>query len=262
MATFVDSHVHLADAAFDDDREQVIERARLTGAGALICIGESIAAAARAREIAARHPGFVYGTIGVHPHDAAGFEPARDEAALRDGVRSGAVAIGECGLDFYRDLSPRPAQLAALEMQLQLAGEVQKPVFLHERDAAAAMLEVLRRCRDQIPRGVIHCFTGDQTALRAYLDLDLHIGVTGWICDERRGQGLRQLVPLVPAHRLMLETDAPYLLPRTIRPQPRPGRNEPAFLVHVLDAVAACTGRPPAQVAAETTRTAEAFFAL
>jgi TatD DNase family protein len=209
----------------------------------------------------ARAP-ILYATAGVHPHDAASFgEHALGE--LRALAADPTVrALGECGLDYNRNFSPRPAQLHAFEAQLELAAQLELPVFLHDREAHEDMLALLKRYRDRIPGVVVHCFTGERHELHAYLDLDLHIGITGWICDERRGLHLRELVRDIPAGRLMLETDAPYLLPRTLRPAPAGRRNEPAFLPAVLDAVAQSTGRPADEVAGETTRAARAFFGI
>src|SRR5262245_21507795 len=135
MATFVDSHVHLADVAFDQDRDDVIRRARLSGARALLCIGESVPAAERARAIADAHRGFVYFTAGVHPHHAHTFDAVRDSEAIRAAMASGAVAIGECGLDYHYDHSPRPRQLEVFERQAALAAELSRPLVVHTREA-------------------------------------------------------------------------------------------------------------------------------
>ena len=172
------------------------------------------------------------------------------------------VAIGECGLDYNRDFSPRPAQRTCFEAQLDLAADLGMPVFVHERDAAGDMLGILRQFRDRIPRIVVHCFTGDENTLRAYLELDLYIGITGWICDERRGSHLLDLIREIPAERLMIETDAPYLLPRTIRPRPKSRRNEPAFLSYVAATIASSLNEPVEVVADRTTTNAHRFFGL
>src|SRR5699024_867619 len=147
------------------------------------------------------------------------------------------VAIGETGLDFFRDFSPRPQQEAAFRAQLELAAELDMPVFLHQREAHARFLPILRDHLSALPAAVVHCFTGTDTELDAYLDAGCHIGITGWICDERRGHHLRDLVARVPAGRLMIETDAPYLLPRDLRPKPRSRRNDPMHLAHVAATV-------------------------
>ena len=172
------------------------------------------------------------------------------------------VAIGECGLDFNRNYSPRDDQVRCFRAQLALAAELQLPVFLHERDAHDTFLGILREHRSSLTGAVVHCFTGTRVELDAYLSLDLHIGITGWICDERRGRDLVGLMPSIPARRLMIETDAPYLLPRNLPSPPRDRRNEPAFLPAVRDAVAAARGEAPATTAAATTATARAFFGL
>lgn len=149
-----------------------------------------------------------------------------------------------------------------LEEHLALAVELQLPVFLHERDASQRLLEIVRDFRDRLPAAVVHCFTGEQRALFNYLDLDLHIGITGWICDERRGTHLHPLVREIPRGRLMLESDAPYLLPRSLRPKPKNGRNEPAYLTEVLREVALHRGESQEELAAHSTASARAFFAL
>lgn len=204
----------------------------------------------------------LFSTAGVHPHAASTWD-ASSGNTLKALLQEAQVrAVGECGLDFDRDFSPRPAQEKALEEQLALAVELQIPVFLHEREASQRMLEILRDYRDRLPAAVIHCFTGERRALYAYLDLDLHIGITGWVCDERRGTHLHPLLRDIPDERLMLETDAPFLLPRTLRPKPKSGRNEPAFLGEVLREVALHRGQPEDSLAAQTTRNARLFFGL
>jgi TatD DNase family protein len=145
-------------------------------------------------------------------------------------------------------------------LQLELAVEIGKPVFLHQRDAHDAFTSILRDYLPSLAGGVAHCFTGDERELRDYLSMGLAIGITGWICDERRGRHLRELVRLIPLDRMMLETDAPYLLPRDLEPRPKSRRNEPRYLPHILETVAACRNESPAVIAAATTRNALAFF--
>jgi TatD DNase family protein len=258
----IDIGVNLTNQSFHADLGDVMQRARDAGVSRQVVTGSSVAESRAAADLAAEHSGVLFCTAGVHPHNAKQCDD-QTLSALRDlAALEQTVAVGECGLDFNRDFSPRPVQLAWFERQVELACELQLPLFIHERDAAAAMTEIIERHRSRITAAVVHCFTGDGAALDAYLALDLHIGITGWICDERRGLHLRDLVGRIPADRLMIETDAPYLTPRTMREKPRRGRNEPAFLPHVLDVVAECTGRSRDQVAAETTSTAERFFGL
>jgi TatD DNase family protein len=172
------------------------------------------------------------------------------------------VAAGECGLDYYRNFSPPDAQRRAFEWQLRLAADSRKPVFLHQRDAHADFTALLREHRASLVGGVAHCFTAGERELDDYLQLDLSIGITGWINDERRGGHLNALMPRIPPHRLLLETDAPYLLPRDLSPKPASRRNEPMFLGHIGTAVARARGQSVEQCATETTANARALFGL
>jgi len=260
MHDLVDIGINLSHRQFGSDREAVISRAQAAGVRRMLVTGTSVASTQAAIALAREKSGVLFATAGIHPHDASTASPAalQELAAL---ARSPEVrAVGECGLDFDRDFSPRPAQEAAFEAQLELAAELKRPLFLHERAAHDRFLAILSRARPRLGPAVVHCFTGGARELDAYLALDLHIGITGWICDDRRGAGLRPLIARIPADRLMIETDAPFLLPPAAKAAGR--RNEPAFLLHVLETVASAAGRPPDQVAAETTRTAEAFFGL
>ena len=261
-ATLVDIGANLTDKSFHEDRDDVISRAMAAGVTRIVLTGTSVGGSGTAADLARTMPGVLYATAGVHPHTARSCNGETIDALRQLAARPEVVAIGECGLDFNRDFSPRPIQRAWFEAQVQLAIELGMPLFIHERDAAPAMLEVLRAHRDDITAAVIHCFTGTGEQLAPYLDLDLHIGITGWICDERRGGHLHELVRSIPTHRLMVETDAPYLVPRTMRPRPKSRRNEPAFLPHVVDTIAACLGKTPAEVAASTTEVACTFFGL
>jgi TatD DNase family protein len=256
----VDIGANLTNKAFAPDLEPVLQRARAAGVGAIVVTGTTVEGSRAAAELAARHG--LFATAGVHPHHARDCDAAAlaEIAALL--ARPEIVAVGECGLDYNRMFSPREDQLRCFEAHLDLAARHGKPLFLHERDASADLLAVLREHRARLGAVVVHCFTGDRAALQAYLALDLHIGITGWICDERRGLHLRDLVGSIPSDRLMLETDAPYLLPRNLPKAPRDRRNEPAFLPWVLEAVAAAQGRPAQDVARATTAAARAFFGI
>ena len=258
----VDIGANLTNKAFHSDLDQVIERARTAGVTTLVVTGTSIDASEQAVKLASGRAPTLYATAGVHPHDAksfTGFSAAKLRALAADpSVR----ALGECGLDYNRNFSPRDAQLHAFEAQLELAAGLKLPLFIHDREAHADLHTLIKGYRERIVDGVVHCFTGTREELHAYLDLDLHIGITGWICDERRGLQLRPLIREIPAKRLMIETDAPYLLPRTLKPAPAHRRNEPAFLTHVLATVAALTGKSVEQVAHETTAAAQAFFRI
>jgi TatD DNase family protein len=227
----------------------------------MIVTGADVASSQRGAELARTHQS-LFATAGVHPHHADTFTaatPAELRALLQ---QPGVVAVGECGLDYYRDLSPRAAQRHAFEGQLQLATETGLPAFLHQRDAHDDFLALLRDFHPLPGGAVAHCFTAGASELEAYLELGLSIGITGWLCDERRGRHLRQLVGGIPAGRLLLETDAPYLLPRDLSPKPASQRNEPMYLPHIGAAVAHAREETLEDCAAHTSAHARAFFDL
>ena len=261
----IDIGVNLTNSSFAGKHQAILERAEAAGVRQMLLTGTSLAGSEEALELCQQLDESgqrLFSTAGVHPHDASHWD-AESPRRLRQLLEQPRVqAVGECGLDFNRDFSPRPQQEKALEEQLALAVELQMPVFLHERDASERLLHILKDYRDHLTAAVVHCFTGEREALFGYLDLDLHIGITGWICDERRGTHLHPLVSSIPEGRLMLESDAPYLLPRSLRPKPKSGRNEPAFLPEVLREVALHRGESVEQVAAHTTRSAQRFFSL
>jgi TatD DNase family protein len=262
MIELIDIGVNLTHDSFDGDRAAAIARARAAGVLHMIVTGTSVAASRDAVALAASRPECLRATAGIHPHHAAEWDDGAAASLRALLVDPLAVAVGECGLDYFRDFSPREAQRRAFESQLELAAATGKPVFLHQRDAHEDFLAILRPVRGRLAGGVAHCFTGGPEELRAYLDLDLYIGVTGWVCDERRGAALRSALPLLPLDRLLLETDAPYLLPRDLLPSPRSRRNEPAFLPHVLARVAAEIGADPQRVAAAATANTRQLFSL
>lgn len=262
VSPLIDIGANLAHDSFDRDREAVILRAHRAGVAAMIVTGSSLDDSALAVALCRRWPGYLRATAGVHPHHAATFHATdvpRLAALLADPL---VVAAGECGLDFNRNFSPPADQRRAFALQLALAAQHDRPLFLHQRDAHADLLAMLAEHPAVASRAVIHCFTGGIAELEACLGAGLSIGITGWICDERRGQALREAAPRIPAGRLMIETDAPYLLPRTIAPKPRDRRNEPMNLPAVLVTLADCRGEPPADLARVTTGNACRFFGL
>jgi len=258
----VDIGANLAHDSFDADRDAVLARARAAGIAALVVTGSTLADSERAIELCRLHSGLLRATAGVHPHHAttlADSDVGRLEALLADPL---VVAAGECGLDYFRNFSPPAEQRRAFEMQLRLGERMGKPLFLHQRDARADFFAMLRAHPDVASRGVLHCFTEGPAVLEECLALGLAIGITGWICDERRGAALREAAARVPADRLMIESDAPYLLPRTRVPKPPHRRNEPAFLPDVLAELARCRGETEDSLAQATTENACRFFGI
>ncbi|MCB9880313.1 MAG: TatD family hydrolase [Planctomycetes bacterium] len=256
----IDIGVNLTSSKFDGDRAAVVDRARHAGVETLVITGTNVRSSVEAASLSETFD--AYSTAGVHPHDAKDWDVETWDCIKTLCRHERVVAIGECGLDFDRNYSPPTAQRDAFEQQLGLARELGMPLFLHERSAHDAMIEMLEPIRGDLREVVVHCFTGTRVQLDRYLALDLHIGITGWVCDERRGTELYAIVKDIPHDRLMLETDAPWLLPRTLRPKPKSGRNEPAFLSEIVRAVARARSEPEDVIARATTATARRFFGL
>ncbi|AEF83525.1 deoxyribonuclease TatD (DNase tatD) [Treponema primitia ZAS-2] len=258
----IDIGVNLMNAAFDRDRDAVTAAAEAAGVGPLVITGSNTESSAAAAVYAEKHRGKCYATAGVHPHNARFWEESagkiRSLTAGKGAVDKVIVAVGECGLDYNRDFSPRDKQRRCFEDQIQLAVELGMPLFLHERDAFEDFSALIRKYRKDIPRLVVHCFTGGERELEAYLELGAYIGMTCWLCDERRGAHLVPLLKKIPPDKLMFETDAPYLtpgnLPPTVKPDEKPGRkrNKPEYLVHVVKFAAQVLGKDTEILAKET----------
>lgn len=234
----IDIGVNLTNARFDKDRNEVIDRAILANIKGMLVTGTNIAESQKALLLCQQYPNFLNCTAGVHPHDADNVTVDYLEE-LRDIVQNKQIkAVGECGLDFNRNFSTPGNQQRVFADQVKLASEVNLPLFLHQRDAFEPWLDILRPFIDKVPALVSHCFTGNASQLKLCVDLGMYIGITGWVCDERRGQSLRDIVKHIPLNQLLIETDAPYLTPRNIRPKPKSSRNEPCFLSYVIKALA------------------------
>ncbi|MCP1726769.1 TatD DNase family protein [Natronospira proteinivora] len=261
-APLIDIGANLSHDSFDDDRETVIQAADDANVTRMILTGASVKGSRQALALAEQWPGKFWSTVGVHPHMAKHYVE-ETTGLLRDFLASeNCVAVGECGLDYFRNFSEPEDQHRAFRAQLEIACDIGYPVFLHQRDAHEDFLAILKEYLPDLPRAIIHCFTGEREELEHYLELDLYVGITGWICDERRGTHLRDIVGLIPDNRIMVETDAPYLLPRDLKPKPKTRRNEPKWLPHILARVAECRGVEPETLARQTTENAERFFAL
>jgi TatD DNase family protein len=258
----IDIGCNLTHDSFDADRSQVIDAARAVGVVQMVVTGASGDGSEQALELAQAWPGVLFATAGVHPHRASSWDDDLERRLRELAVAPEVLAVGEAGLDYFRDFSPRDAQARAFEAQLQIGADAGLPLFLHLRDAHEDFHAILRSWRDRLADVVVHCFTGTREELRAYLDLDCHIGITGWICDERRGTHMKEYLDEIPADRLMIETDAPYLKPRNLRPRVKSHRNEPRWLPWILGTLAAVRPEHPEELAALTTATARRFFRI
>lgn len=251
----IDIGVNLTNKRLRVKVDKILQQARQAGVIQQIVTGTSIEHSKLAVELCQSYPEQLFCTAGVHPHDAKQW--TTDSAAELKALISHACvrAVGETGLDFNRNFSPQDKQIEVFQQQLELACESNKPIFLHQRDAMETFTELLKEYRSRLQNVVVHCFTDNQKALYSLLDLDCHIGITGWICDERRGQELQTLVSDIPNNRLMLETDAPYLLPRDLEPMPSDKTNQPKYLPHILQAVARHQHKDVEQLAQEVLST-------
>jgi TatD DNase family protein len=253
---FFDSHAHLADQAFDSDRDAVIGRARDAGADGIVCIGASISQAHDSARIAEANPGFVAFTAGIHPHDADSFDLRRDIAELERFMDAGAVAVGECGLDYHYDNSPRDAQRRAFAAQLELAGRFRRPVVVHTRDADEDTAAMVREAGREGISGVLHCFTGTIALARTALDAGWYVSFSG-IVTFRNWHG-DDVILSIPEDRILVESDAPYL-----SPVPHRGaRNEPAWVAHTAARIAALRQTEPSKFGDLVTVNARRLFAL
>ncbi len=258
----IDIGCNLTHDSFDGDRGAVLERAHAAGVVQMIVTGASEAGSRKALDLAQTHPGELYATTGVHPHLASEYTGETDALLRALSGEGRVVAVGETGLDYFRDFSPRDVQREVFQRQLHIGIDSGKPLFLHMRDAHDDFHAMLREVRTQLADVVVHCFTGSRDEMRQYLELDCHIGITGWICDERRGTHMQEYMKDIPADRLLVETDAPYLKPRNLRPKVKTHRNEPAWLPWIVGTLAACRGETPEFVAERTTANARRFFRI
>jgi len=253
---FIDSHAHLADAAFDGDRDEVIARARSAGAQAIICIGESADAARAASRIAENNARFVFHTAGVHPHDAASFDKARDVELISEQLNRGAVAIGECGLDYHYDNSPQDAQRVVFAAQIELASRTSKPLVVHTRDAEDDTAAMIADAAASKVIGVLHCYTGSRSLAERAVDAGWYISFSGIVTFRKWTD--EALLRFVPRDRLLVESDSPYLAPVPNRGR----RNEPSWVRETLTRLAGARSVDPSTLGWETAANTRRLFAL
>jgi TatD DNase family protein len=256
----IDIGANLTHDSFDKDRDVVISEAKLAGVEAFIITGSDVICSMKAKQLAHQYSDCCFATAGIHPHHASSFNGETQDQIQELLNDDKVVAVGETGLDYFRDFSPRAAQIFSFEQHIQLAIENDMPMFLHQRDAHVDFGPILKDHRDQLSQVVVHCFTDNEHALFDYLDLDCYIGITGWICDERRGQHLLDLVKNIPHDRLLIETDSPYLLPRNLTPKPKSRRNEPKYLPHIAQYIAQYHHMDYTELVKQTTENSRKFF--
>ncbi len=262
MNRYIDIAVNLIGSGLECQLDSVIQEAQAHGVEKQIVIGSNLDESAEVALCCQRFSGILYGTAGVHPHYASRWNDKSSSDLLSLLRQQTIVAVGECGLDFNRNFSTPAEQLKAFEAQLQIACDTRTPVYMHCRDAHDEFIGLIKQYRSSLSKAVLHCFTGTREELEACLEQDLHIGVTGWVCDERRGQSLARAVKYIPGNRLMLETDSPYLLPRNLKPKPKSGTNYPRYLPHIAATVAQLRQEPTEYLAKQCLNNTIDFFGL
>ena len=250
----IDSHAHLSLPQFDRDREEVIKRARDAGIKHIITVGTDSDDCRKAIVLAQEHD-FISAAVGIHPHDAKTITAATYSLLREFAADSNVVAIGEIGLDFYRNLSPRETQILHFREQLRLAREVSLPVIIHDREAHRDVVKILQEEKAETVGGVIHCFSGDWKMAKACLDMEFYISIPGTI-TFKKSEEYHKLVSNLPLDRMLVETDCPFLAPHPFRGK----RNEPAYVQYVAEAVALLKGMEPEELAMITTQNARNLF--
>ena len=234
MATqLIDIGANLTHESYDLDIDQVIKRSQDAGIAKIIVTASSISESKRVAAMIKQYSGILWGTSGVHPHHAKEaddlFAETLDELIQNENI----VAVGECGLDYFRNFSEPREQQKVFRIQLQIALKNSLPIFLHQRDAHNDFIGILKEHESSVIDGVAHCFTGNKKQLKAYLDIGLYIGITGWLCDPRRNQDLIDSIHYIPMDKLLIETDSPYLMPKALEKELKTRRNEPCFLPYI-----------------------------
>lgn len=266
MKTMIDIGINLTNKQFNDDIDPIIQKALKAGVSQMLLTGTSIRNSETSSKIAQEYPGLLYSTAGIHPHDAKSFDN-RSIAKLKSLLqKSHVVSVGECGLDFDRDFSPRPMQEICYKEQLELSIEIQKPLFLHERAAHQRFMAITNEYLTKLPKAVVHCFTGSLAEARVYLDKGFYLGFTGAVSDTLRFAQLKEVIQFTPLDRMMIETDAPFMLPKNVPKDEltkyHERRNEPAFLPYVAKTIAAFKGIDQDLVAESCTKVTKEFFGI
>jgi len=256
----IDIGINLTNNRFDKDCDEVLLRAKSNGINGLLVTGTNISESQKAIKLCQKYANYLNCTAGVHPHDADNVQDDYIDLIEKLAESPFVKAIGECGLDFNRNFSTPENQIKVFSNQIELAAKLKLPLFLHQRDAFDTWYQLLYPYIDKIPAMVAHCFTGSIKELQQCLDAGMYIGITGWLCDERRGKELRDAVSFIPLERLMIETDAPYLTPKTIKPKPKSSRNEPGYLPYIVRAIAELTSYSEQQIIEQTEQNSRQVF--
>ena len=256
-----DSCFNLTHDSFDHDLYGVIKEAQEQGIEYFFAPTASKLDVQKAITIA-EEISTLYVGVGIHPHHASEINLQTAEEFKNYAQHKKVVAIGEIGLDYYRNFQSPSIQKKCFDLFLEVAADINKPVFLHHRDAFKDFYPMIKNALSNLPKSLVHCFTGTKEQLKAFLDLGLYIGITGWICDSKRGMDVRGLLKYIPLDRLIVETDAPYLMPKNLAVKPKNRRNEPKYLVNVVEEISSAINIETNTIAETTTKNFKDLFGI
>lgn len=246
--------------SFEADLDEVISSSINANVDKFLVVAAELKDLPKINKIVSKFPDRCYFTIGVHPHHANNFTINSINEIKSSAKENMPNAFGEMGLDFFRNLSSQEDQIYAFEEQIKIAIEFNRPIFLHQRDAHDEFINILKKYKNDLTKSVVHCFTGTQKELDEYLECGCYIGLTGWICDERRNKDLRASIQNIPLDRLMVETDCPYLIPRNLNPKPKNNRNDPSNLTHIVNEITSLRSEDFDEICLETYKNSINFF--
>lgn len=260
MAGFIDIACNFTHPSFAENLDQVLEDANNVDVNKFVLLCASLDDLEPIQSIQSQNPSQFFITAGIHPHHANEILDLNETPLIDKLLSIQPNAIGETGLDYFRNISPPEIQRDSFALHIEIAKELQKPLYLHQRDAHDDFISILKKNNSTLPPFIVHCFTGTQKQLDDYLDLGAFIGLTGWICDEKRNKDLRASIKNIPLDRLMLETDSPYLLPKNLPNKPTKNINEPKYLPHIANEISQLMKISMQDLQNATSKNTEFFF--
>ena len=260
MAGFIDIACNFTHESFKHNLDEVINNAEQEGVEKFVLLCASLADIDPIKVIQDNAPEKYFISAGIHPHHATEILEINHDALLNKLKSISPNAIGETGLDYFRNISPPDIQKKSFGMHIEIAKELSLPLYLHQRDAHGDFIRIIKENISNFPKFVVHCFTGTQAELDEYLELGAYIGLTGWICDAKRNIDLRKSIKNIPIEKMMIETDSPYLIPKNLMVKPKKNVNEPKYLPHIANEICELTGYDLEELKSATSNNAIEFF--
>jgi TatD DNase family protein len=257
-----DSCFNINHESFKNDLGDILDAANNVGVEYFFCPASKEKEIVDLINLSESYQKNIFCSVGIHPHYASDLKPSTIQNLQKYLGNKHVRAIGEIGLDYYRNFQSHEIQKKCFNAFLELASTHQYPLFLHHREAFDDFYPMIKNCIGEVPESIVHCFTGTKSELKKFLDLGLYIGITGWVCDPKRGADLREIIKYIPLDRLLIETDAPYLVPKNMVNKPRNNRNEPLFLEHIATNISELLNIDKALLAEETTKNFKKLFRI